>query len=626
MTLLEEYNQEERKLAKTFRSAGLYSFLSSICLLAMPVFMFQVYDSVLTSRSMETLSALFIFGFVILVVYGVFDYVRQMLLAKVGLELESKMAGLIMAGELSRQSDAAAQSVRDVGALRQVIASPAFYALFDLPMLPLFLTLIYFIHPVLGVFVTVGALILVGMGLWSDRATNQFNKDHIQALIASQRSLEMHVNAQEYIRAQGMYRESVKDWGAHHGLQLNRFLDSFSMTARFGSASKAVRQIIQISMIGGGALLVIADQATAGVIFATAIIGGRALGPVEQIVGGWRTLKGAYETRNRLKERLSDMSLPSDRTQLPRPKGTIELARVVYTPRPGVPPIIRGITAKIAAGDTVAIIGPSGAGKSTLVKLLVGYLVPNAGQITLDKQNLQNWDPVARGLHVGYMPQQISFFDATVRENIARLRKDDPEQWALDAAQRAGVHELILALPQGYDTKIQRGGFMPSGGQAQLIALARALYGDPAVLILDEPNAALDNDGEQILHKALHAARKARVTTLVVSQRPSILAFVEKVMIMGEGQIKDFGPKEKVMGAGKVKTVASSGSQQKKAANEGGNSSPNSGLRTGAKAGPKTGPKAGPKTDETKKENPDGADAVKEKLQAAVVTKRATEG
>ena len=565
MSLLTDYLVEERKLFKTFRSAGLYSFLASICLLAMPVFMFSVYDSILTSRSVETLVALFLFALMILVIYGIFDYVRQMLLAKAGLELESKMAGLILAGELSRQSDAAAQSVRDLGSIRQVIASPAFYSLFDLPMLPLFLTLIFLIHPVLGVFVMIGAIVLLGMGIWGDRSTAQLNKEHMDAMISSHKSLEMQINSQEYIRAQGLYRESVRNWGQEHGTQLKRFITSFGITAKFSSASKSIRQIIQISMIGGGAMLVIYDQATAGIIFATAIIGGRALGPVEQIVGGWRALRGAYDTRARLLARLGEMTLPENRTKLPRPKGKLDIARVAYVPRPGMPPIIRGITATISAGDSVAVIGPSGAGKSTFAKLLVGFLAPNAGKIILDGQDLHAWDPIARGLHVGYMPQQVTFFDATVRENIARMRLDDPEEWAVDAAQRAGVHEIILGLPQGYDTVIKRGQFMPSGGQAQLIALARAFYGDPTVLVLDEPNAALDQSGELILHKSLLTAKKAGMTTVVISQRPSVLGFVEKVMIINEGVIKDFGPKEKVMASGNVTAVSSKG---KEAANK----------------------------------------------------------
>lgn len=557
MSLLDDYKTEEQKLFKAMKSVGIYSLISGVCMLGMPLFMFQVYDNVLISRSLPTLTGLFLFALIILIVYGVFDHVRQILAAKAALRFEANMAGLIMAGELSRQSDGAAQTVRDLGTIRQVLASPPLYALFDLALTPIFLFLIFLIHPVLGLVVTAGAALLFGIGVWADRSTAGLNEQHGEAMVASHKALEMHMSAQEYIRGQGMYREAVQNWGQHHGTQLSRFTSSFGLTSKFAATSKSMRQIVQILMIGSGALLVLADLATAGVIFGTAIIGGRALAPVEQVVGGWRALKGAWETRKRLVERLADLSLPENRTKLPRPKGAIGIERIAYAPGPGVPPIIRGIAVNINAGDIVAIIGPSGAGKSTLAKLLVGYLVPNAGKITLDGQNLQAWDPVARGIHVGYMPQQVGFFDgATVRENIARLRVDDPEEWALEAAKVAGVHDIILNMPQGYDTVIKRGQFMPSGGQSQLLALARAFYGNPAVLVLDEPNAALDSNGEQLFHRSLQTAKAKAITTLVVSQRPSVLQFVEKVMLMTDGVVKDFGPKEKVMGSGAVKAVA----------------------------------------------------------------------
>lgn len=557
MSLLTDYKREEQELFKSMKATGGYSLIAGLCMLGMPLFMFQVYDSVLISRSLPTLAGLFAFAMVILFAYGFFDHVRQILMAKAALKFESNMGGLILAGELSRQTDCNAQTVRDLTSIRQVLASPSFYALFDLALTPLFLFLIFLIHPVLGLVVTAGAGILLTVGIWADRATAGLNQTHSEAMIASHKSLEMHLGAQEYIRAQGMYRESVLSWGANHGKQLETFTDSFALTSKFAATSKALRQIIQVLMIGAGALLVLFDLATAGVIFGTAIIGGRALQPVEQVVGGWRALKGSFDTRKRLIARMAELSLPENRTKLPKPKGTLSVERIAYTPRPGVPPIIRGIGAVFEAGDTVAIIGPSGAGKSTLAKLLVGYLAPNAGRIALDGQDLHAWDPVARGIHMGYMPQQVTFFDATIRENIARLRKDDPEEWALEAAKLAGVHDLIMRMPQGYDTVIQRGGFMPSGGQSQLLGLARAFYGDPSVLVLDEPNAALDANGEQILHQALARAKAKGITTLVVSQRPSVLQFVDKVMIITEGLVKDYGPKDKVMGSGNVKAVAS---------------------------------------------------------------------
>jgi len=555
MSLVDEYKDEELNLRKSFRPVWGYSLLATICMLAMPIFMFQVYDRVLKSHNIETLMAMLVFALIILVCYGIFDSVRQRVLVRGAVRLETRMAGLLLAGELSRQSDPNAQCLRDLTSIRQLYCSQAMVAIFDLPMLPLFIGILFYIHTVLGVVVMVGAFIILVVGVWGDRATAHENTEYMKAAIQSSKTLDMHLNSQELVRAQGLYRESVQDWGAAHSQQLERFISSTSKTAKFSAASKATRQIIQVLLIATGAFLVLLDQASGAVIFAAAMIGGRALTPVEQIVGSWRMLKQGYETRLRLLERLKDMSLPVDRTKMPRPAGEIELERVAYVPRPGMPPIIRGISGKILAGDSVAIIGPSGAGKSTLARLIVGYLIPNAGAVTLDGQDLKVWDPTARGLYMGYMPQQVTFFDATVRENIARLRRDDPEEWALEAAKRAGVHELLMKLPQGYDTMIERGKFMPSGGQAQLIALARAFYGNPSVLVLDEPNAALDQEGERIFHETIMRARKAKITVIIVTQRPSVLKFVNKVMLLQGGLVKEFGPKEQVMNSGNVRAA-----------------------------------------------------------------------
>jgi ABC-type protease/lipase transport system fused ATPase/permease subunit len=345
------------------------------------------------------------------------------------------------------------------------------------------------------------------------------------------------------------------EWGNKHSNALSQYLDSTDKSTNFASASKAVRQIIQVLMVASGAMLVLYAEASGGVIFAAAMIGSRALSPVEQIVANWRALKQGWETRTRLLARLEDIHVPVNRTPLPVPKGIITLQGLVYVSKPGTPPLVRAASAKIEAGDSVAIIGPSGAGKSTLARMIVGYLRPTSGLVMLDGQDIHAWDPTARGLHMGYMPQSVTFFQGkTVRENIARLRVDDPPELVVQAAQRAGVHDLMMRLPQGYDTVISPTEFTPSGGQAQLIALARAFYGDPRVVVLDEPNAALDQEGEALFHKALHRANKDGRTVIVVTQRPSVLQHVNKVMLMTAGRIKEFGNKEDVMGGGNVST------------------------------------------------------------------------
>lgn len=588
MALIKEYKEAEFELRKSFRAASFYSFIAAVCMLAMPVFMFQVFDKVLKTRSTETLVAMLIFALVILVCSGIFDSIKQRLLSKAAINLETRMAGQLLAGELSRQSDSNAQSVKDLTMMRQIIASPAMAALFELPLMPFFVLLIFWVHPVLGVVVLIGCAIVLAMGIWADRSTAKENEEYMQAIMASSQSLQSHLNSQELVRAQGLYREAVADWGKLHGDALKQFVDSNAKQTNFTSASKALRLILQVLMIASGAMLVLYDQASGGVIFASAMIGGRAVQPIEQIVSSWRTLKQAVVARGRLIERLKELDIPVDRTPLPRPNGEIKLDRVAYVPRPGATPILRGINGVIHAGDSVAIIGPSGAGKSTLARLMVGYLLPNAGSVSLDGQDIKVWDPVARGLHMGYMPQQVTFFeDKSVRENIARLRVNDPPEMALEAAKRAGVHELIMKLPQGYDTVISKASFMPSGGQAQLIGLARAFYGNPSVLVLDEPNSALDQQGEAILHKALGLAKTQKLTTIVVTQRPSVLNYVEKVMLLQDGVVKDYGDKKEVMSSGNVSTRKAQAAQvaAQKAAAKGSAATPASSSKPeGAKA------------------------------------------
>lgn len=554
MALIDDYKEEEQEIRRSFKVISFYSIIAAICMLAMPIFMFQVYDRILRSGSIETLIAMLGFALFILVCYGYFDSVRQRLLAKSAVRLEAKVAGFLFAGELSRQSGSSTQSLRDLMVIRQTLTSPAMSAVFDLPLLPLFTLLIFLIHWGLGFVVLAGALIILAVGLMGDRATSHANHEYSAAAMKSSKNMESYMASQELIRSQGLYREAVTDWGQTHGEALSRYVDSNNTLAKYTGATKAARQIVQVLMIAGGAMLVLLDLASAGVIFASAMIGGRALQPIEAIISSWRTLMQAVDARKRLMQRLEEMELPVDRTPLPRPKGAIGLDRVMYVPRPGMQPVIRGVQGAIGAGESVAMIGPSGAGKSTLARLIVGYLKPNNGIVSLDGQDLHVWDPTARGLHIGYMPQQVTFFNATVRENIARLRKDDPPELAIEAAKRAGVHELLLKLPQGYDTVINPMEFMPSGGQSQLIALARAFYGDPSVLVLDEPNAALDKQGEDIFHRALAKAKQDKITTIVVTQRPSVLQHVDKVMLLQDGVVKDYGPKEKVMNSGAVGT------------------------------------------------------------------------
>lgn len=569
MSLLDEFRDGERQFKKSLKSVALYAFVASTCMLAMPVFLMQVYGKVLMSRSMETLIAFGAIALIILLAFGYYDALKLRLLTRASSEFEAKMTGPILVAEMSRQTDSRVRTLHELSGLRQLVSSTGFAAIFDLPTLPFFLLLVFLVHPLLGLVVLVGAGVLVAMAIKADREVAPHAHANLEARNEVSQALQMYMSSQETVKAQGMYNEIVAKWGEKNARAMDSMITSTELVSTYSSASKAARQILQISIIGFGAVLVLADMATPGVIFAASIIGGRALQPVEQIVGSWRTLKQGLESYHDLTGRLKELELPIETTQLPKPKGNISLDRVAYAPRPGAQPIIKGITGRIHAGENVAIIGPSGAGKSTLARMLAGAIEPSLGAIGLDGQDMKAWDPRARGMHVGYMPQHVTFFDGTIRENIARLRVNDDPQLAVQAAQRAGVHEIILGMPQGYDTEIKvQGGFRPSGGQGQLIALARAFYGEPSVLILDEPNAALDQNGEAIFHRALGTAKKLGMTVVLVTQRPSALTFSDKVMVMEAGLVKQYDERDKVVGAGgRVGSAAAKPSQKPQAAN-----------------------------------------------------------
>lgn len=300
-------------------------------------------------------------------------------------------------------------------------------------------------------------------------------------------------------------------------------------------------------MIGGGASLVLRDEVTPGVIFATSVVASRALAPIEEVVGGWSQLRQAWNSLGFLQKRFDAYQICETTTPVLRPHRRLVLERVNYIPPGGRQPILRSVTGAVEAGQLIAMIGPSGAGKSTLARLMAGALSPSTGQVLLDGQALGAWDVEVRGTSMGYMPQQVSFFEGTVRENIARLRLTDPPELAIEAAKFAGIHEMIMAFPHGYETVISEGGFQPSGGQKQLLGLARAYYRQPAFVVLDEPNANLDSDGEALLLALLRRAKEAGIATVIVTQRTSVLQHVDKVLIMRNGTVDSFGPPAEVL-------------------------------------------------------------------------------
>lgn len=541
MNLAETYHEEKRAAWRAMGGVALVSILSSFCLLALPLYLFQVYDRVLASRSMETLIAVTVIACVVLIAFGFLDTLRQILLARIGVRFEARVSGLFLAGELALPRGASAASLRQLSEVRKLIASSVFPNLFDLPVMLLFLCLVFLIHPLLGGIVSVGIVILLVVAAFGEYLTADDVRAAEVASATARKTLTSYLAQHETIRALGLYPQTVAKWGQAQSNHLTTMLHLLARTGALSSTSKLVRQLLQIAMIGGGAVLVLSDHVTPGIIFATSIIASRALAPIEAIVGGWRQLKEGSLALKKLDERVATFTLSDRQTPLPRPIHSLTADRVIYAPGPGKPPILKGITGAIGAGQNVAIIGPSGAGKSTFARVLIGYLEPNGGQVLLDGQDLRSWDPVARGIHMGYLPQQVGFFEGTVRENIARMRTDDPPELAVEAARFVGVHDMIMRFPEGYDTVISETGFQPSGGQKQLLGLARAYYGGPAFVVLDEPNASLDSDGEQILFGTLKRAAAAGIASIVVTQRMSLLHYVDKVLVLKAGQVDAYG-------------------------------------------------------------------------------------
>lgn len=555
MNLAETYRAEKRAAWRAMGGVALISILSSFCLLALPLYLFQVYDRVLSSRSVETLVAVTVIVCVVLVAFAFLDTVRQILLARIGVRFEARVSGLFMAGELALPRGASISSLSEISQIRKLIGSNVFPNLFDLPVMVLFLLLVFLIHPFLGWIVFFGIIALLAIAFVGELVTSTDVRATEVASAAAHKTLENHLRQHETIRALGLYPQTVQYWGRAQAKHLSALLHLLSRMNALSSTSKTVRQLLQVAMIGGGALLVLSDHVTPGIIFATSIVASRALAPIEAIVGGWRELKKGSLALKRLDERVVSFHLSDQQTPLPRPTHSLRADRVVYVPNPGKPPILKGISGAIGAGQNVAIVGPSGAGKSTFARLLIGYLEPSSGQILLDGQDMRVWDPVTRGIHMGYLPQQVGFFEGTVRENIARMRTDDPPELAVEAARFVGIHDMIMRFPEGYDTVISENGFQPSGGQKQLLGLARAYYGGPAFVVLDEPNASLDTDGEQILFGTLKRASAAGIASIVVTQRLSLLHHVDKVLVLKGGQVDAYGDPAEVLPGKLVRPV-----------------------------------------------------------------------
>lgn len=548
MKLTEKFRQSKLEMRRPLAMVAIISILANLCLLTVPLFLFQVYDRVIFSKSMETLIVLGMVAVVVLLTYGALDAVRSVMLQRIAKKFEASLSGIIISGELNKATPPNRDTLNNLQVVSSVLSSRSVVAIFDLPIAFAFLALVYFIHPILGNVALIGIFILSAMTIAGEIASSPFLRASRLHQMEAQRKQEIAYSQQEIVKSLGMFQEVVGNWSKSKVEQFLNGDKANEMLFVFSSFSKSFRQIIQILLIGAGAYLVLLDNISAGIIFAASIIGSRSLAPIEGILAGWSHMKAAMLALENLGQQFEKLELANVTTLLPKPSGRVELKTVFYvSPDRPEKPLLAGVSLKVGSGEALAVIGPSGSGKSTLARLLSGYYTASRGKVTLDGLDMAAWDPVQRGLYVGYLPQTVTFLEGTIRENICRFRQDDPENAAVNAAKMVGVHDLILGFPQGYDTMVSAKGFQPSGGQRQLVGLARAFYSRPSVIILDEPNAHLDAEGEAILFRALTRAKNAGITIVVVSQRLSILNHVSKVAIMRDGRLERLVPPKEVL-------------------------------------------------------------------------------
>ena len=537
-------------LRRYFAYAGLFSLAINALLLVPAIYMLQVFDRVLSSRSEETLVMLTLVAVVALTLMAALDVLRARLLAACGVVLDRRLGPQVLQGVLAQTARLSGaehlNGLRDVGTLRNFLVGAGVIALFDAPWLPLFLLLIYLFHPLLGAVALGGAVLMLLLAVLNERLTRAPLERVLAAGRRAGRFIDAATGHAETISALGMQRAVTRRWQSLNEAALGEQAAASGVGATFAGLTKFTRQFIQMAMLGTGAYLVIEQHLSAGVMIAATIILGRALAPVEMLVAGWRHLVEVRAAWRRLTQLFAANPAPGAATPLPTPRGALAVERVAYG-FPGTErPALRGVSFALQPGESLGVIGPTAAGKSTLARLAVGIWKPLMGAVRLDGADVAAWDREQLGAHVGYVPQTVGLFSGTVAENIARLAEADAAA-VIRAAQRAHAHEMILRLPKGYDTEVGDAGAALSPGQRQRVALARALYGEPRLVVLDEPNANLDAEGDEALVRTMRGLKEDGVTVLVVAHRPSLLQSVDKLLVLKEGQAELFGPRAEVM-------------------------------------------------------------------------------
>ncbi|MCG5534680.1 type I secretion system permease/ATPase [Ectothiorhodospira mobilis] len=546
-----ELRQSMTQLKQAFFSVALFSFFINLLMLVPPIFMLQMYDRVLSSGSIPTLVMLLIVAVGLLIVMGLLDWSRNRVLVRAGTRLDALLDRRLFDATFFRAlrspDSGSTQPLKDMVTLRQFMTGQGVFAFFDAPWTPIFLGIIFLFHPVLGVISLIGALILLTLAILNEFLTRKplgaANSEYIKESDYASSNLR---NA-EVLEAMGMTGRLRDRWQDLHQNVLGLQAIASDRSANLTAISRSLRMILQVGILAAGAYLAVEQVITPGVMIAASIIMGRALAPVDQAMHAWRGFIGARGAWDRLNKVLESTPAAGEHMQLPEPQGRVSVENIVVIPPGSRTPALRGVKLELPPGRVLGVIGPSAAGKSSFARALVGVWPTYAGDVRIDGAEINNWDREQLGPYIGYLPQDIELFAGTIAENIARFGEVDPDQ-VVEAARKTGLHDMILHLPEGYDTRIGIHGGALSAGQRQRVALARAVYGNPRLIVLDEPNSNLDEAGEQALVQTIQQLRDEGRTVVIIAHRPAVLSAVDEILVLKDGQTAALGPRQEVLG------------------------------------------------------------------------------
>ena len=547
-----ELKQTIIKAKKSIFMAGLFSMFINVLMLVPPLYMLQLYDRVLTSRSESTLYMLTLIVIVLFVTMGLLEVVRSRVLVKFGNRFANILSNRIFEStfELANKKPEAASSrlMGDFTQLRQFLTGNGLFAFFDAPWIPIYIIVLFLFHPYFGFFAIFAAIILVAITFLNEYTTkekmdnaNTLNRD-------SMMQLEANIRNAEVINAMGMKTNVRKKWEEKYFGFLNAQNDASNKAGIWSNLSKTLRMFFQSMILGLGAYLAVNMELSAGMMIAGSIIMGRALAPLDLMIATWKGFSGARMSYKRIDQLLKDFPKNKEYMELPAPKGFISVEGVYAKPPASNKYTLENLNFSINKGDILGVIGASAAGKSTLARIILGVWPVQIGTVRIDGADISQWDREHLGKYIGYLPQDIELFAGTISENIARFNEVDSQK-VIEAAMKAGVHEMILRLPEGYDTVIGSGAVVLSGGQRQRIGLARAIYDNPVFVVLDEPNSNLDEQGELALLKTVEELKQSGTTVVIITHRPNILKVTNKILIMNSGKIERYASTEEILGA-----------------------------------------------------------------------------